>query len=384
MKCYFRHFISLLVTGMLMTACASDSHHESHFFDAGDVSELPSAKLSDLIEVTKVVPLETSDSVIIGNVSRILKHGDRYYVYSERGRIAGMGTIFVFDTSNGRFICNIGQRGEGPGEIAPFTSIDFAVTDTAVFITDGSRLIRSFNPDGRFCSQYTISAPADNIIALPGKLLTYSQRDSMTWHIYSCTGEELSALAPANALSNIATSDRFLEIGGGRVMQSPTWCNETRIYDPTLNICIDTLIAEIPDVQTLTRYEQSLGPTEFGTVEGKCEGTLISRIATDGMSKLMITSAPDFSAFRLWIITPAAVTKTVDLADISDDITGNTESARPDILFSNGTPDGYIAVIAAESLGPDKDRMDSLIATVVESSGLNPESNPVIVEYRLK
>ena len=377
-----KHYFSVLAIAAIMSGCVAGTHRSSHLLDVHNADQLPSANLSDLIEVERVVPLENSDSVVIGRVRKTIKHDGRYYVYAEKGRTAGMGTISVFDANTGRFLHTIGQRGGGPGEIAPFTLIDFAVTDTSVLVTDGSKRMLSYSPEGQFNCAYTLSTPADNILALPERLLTYSQSDSLNWHLYSPTGNELMALAPANALSDIATSNRFVEIDGGKVMEA-TWCNEARVYDPALKSYSDTLIADIPDVQTLARYEQTLAPTEFGTMEGKREGTLINSISTDGVSKLMITSAPDFSAFRLWVATPSA-TKTVAIADITDDVTGNTDSKLPYLLFANGTSDGYIAVIDAEAFGTDKDQMDRLIATAIESSGLTPESNPVIVEYRLR
>lgn len=377
-----KHHLSVLAIAAIMSGCVADTQRSSHFFDVSNADQLPSANLSDLIEVVRVVPLENNDSVVIGRVRKTIKHNGRYYVYAENGRTAGMGTISVFDANTGRFMHTIGQRGGGPGEIAPFTLIDFAVTDTSVMVTDGSNRMLSYSPDGQFASAYTLSVAANNIVALPASFLTYSQSDSLNWHIYSPAGNELMALAPANALSNIATSNRFLEIDGGKLMEA-TWCNEARVYDPTLNSYSDTMIADIPDVQTLARYEQTIALTEFGTMEGKREGTLINSISTDGVSKMMITSAPDFSAFRLWVATPSA-TKTVAIADITDDVTGDSDSKLPDILFGNGTRDGYIAVIDAESFGTDKDKMDPLIAAAIESSGLTPESNPVVVEYRLR
>lgn len=377
-----KHHLSVLAIVAIMSGCVADTQRSSHFFDVSNADQLPSANLSDLIEVVKVVPLENSDSVVIGSVRKTIKHGGRYYVYAENGNTAGMGTISVFDANSGRFIHTIGQRGGGPGEITPFTLIDFAVTDTSVLVTDGSNRMLSYSPEGEFNCAYALSVPADNIIALPERLLTYSQSDSLNWHIYSPTGNELMALAPANALSNIGTSNRFMEIDGGKVMET-TWCNEARVYDPALNSYSDTLIADIPDVQTLARYEQTIAPTKFGTMEGTREGTLINSISTDGVSKMMITSAPDFSAFRLWVATPYA-TKTVAIADITDDITGNTDLKLPGILFVESNSDGYVAVIDAESFGTDKDKMDRSIATAIGDSGLTPESNPVVVEYRLR
>lgn len=376
--------LAATVTAIVLTGCGKQQTDSRHFFAVSNAQELPAANLSDLIEVVRVVPLESSDSVVVGNVSKIVKHGDRYYVYSEIGRTAGMGNIAVFDAATGAFVNNIGRRGEGPGEISMFTMIDFAVTDTAVIVTDGSQRILYFSPEGQFIASRTLSAPANNILALPDHLLTYSENDSLTIHLYSPAGSEEMAFAPVTPLSNIGSSDRFIALEGGKVMQSPMWCNETLVYDPATNNWSDTLITDIPDIETLARYQETLAPTKFGTMEGQHEGTQIARIATDGTSKMMVTAAPDFSAFRLWVSSPSSTTKAVGIENINDNITGTADGSLPDILFSTGTPDGYITAVAAESLGTDNEKLDSRIADAIEKSGLNPESNPVVIEYRLR
>lgn len=378
------HLIAATVTALVLCGCSKPHTDSQHFFNVSDAQELPAANLSDIIEVVRVVPLESSDSVVVGTVSKIVKHGGRYYVYSERGRIAGMGDIAVFDAATGAFVHNIGRRGEGPGEIPPFTGVDFAVTDTAIIVADGSQRLLYFNPGGQFIASRTLSSPAENILALPDHLLTYAGRDSLTLHLYSPDGNELMAFAPSTPLSNIGTPDRFIAIEGGKVMQSPTWCNETLVFDPATNSWSDTLITDIPDIQTLARYRETLAPTEFGTMQGKHEGTQLGRIITDGVSKMMITAAPDFSTFRLWISSPSSTTRSVSFGNTTDDITGTTPGSLPDILFSTGTPDGYIAAIGAESVGAEKDKIAVIVADAIGKSGISPESNPIIIEYRLR
>ncbi len=96
--------LAATAAAIILTGCGKHQTDSRHFFAVGDAQELPAANLSDLIEVVKVVPLESSDSVVVGNVSKIVKHGNRYYVYSEIGRTAGMGNIAVFDAATGAFI----------------------------------------------------------------------------------------------------------------------------------------------------------------------------------------------------------------------------------------------------------------------------------------
>lgn len=60
----------------------------------------------------RVVPLETTDSALIGRIDKAVLAGDRIYVADYW---SGEPALFVYDTT-GRFIGRCGRQGRGPGE----------------------------------------------------------------------------------------------------------------------------------------------------------------------------------------------------------------------------------------------------------------------------
>lgn len=81
--------------------------------------------LSDALSGFEVLPLETTDSCLIGGVDVIKKRMGRYYVQS------GRKALHVFG-EDGRFIQKIGNIGEGPGEYSILS--DFEVDDQYVYL----------------------------------------------------------------------------------------------------------------------------------------------------------------------------------------------------------------------------------------------------------
>lgn len=76
-----------------------------------------SNKLSDIVEHFELIPLETTDESLLGNIDIIKKRNGRYYVQSNRDKLS------VFD-SNGKHLFNVGQVGQGPGEYSLISDFD--------------------------------------------------------------------------------------------------------------------------------------------------------------------------------------------------------------------------------------------------------------------
>ena len=115
--------------------------------------------LSDLIEVSKVIPLETRDSCLIGVITKVLGFQNQYYILDSRSAKG----LFIFN-DQGRFIRRIGKIGKGPGEyIIPD---DFSIDEEAkqVYILNrraGNVLQYSLN--GIFIDEFQIDFSALNL-----------------------------------------------------------------------------------------------------------------------------------------------------------------------------------------------------------------------------
>ena len=75
-----------------------------------DLDHPQNVSLFDYFSHIEMIPLETRDDVLIGRLSKVIYHQNRYYTFCEQQFI-----VQAFN-ENGKFICQIGRRGRGPGE----------------------------------------------------------------------------------------------------------------------------------------------------------------------------------------------------------------------------------------------------------------------------
>lgn len=97
--------------------CKSQSEPSSDFPDNvesininPDDSQMKNALASNIIDSCHFIQLETSDSIIIGNIKQIFEAGDKYYIYDNSSDI-----IFIF-SQNGHYLSRISKKGRGPQE----------------------------------------------------------------------------------------------------------------------------------------------------------------------------------------------------------------------------------------------------------------------------
>ena len=104
--------------------------------------QLPFSAFVDNIEL---IPLETTEDNLIGEITRLIFNDGKYYIRSTHGM--QNAKLFVFD-ENGKYLKRISKQGGGPGEYIEFK--DFTMTsDNQVVIADYKRLLY-FDSEGKF------------------------------------------------------------------------------------------------------------------------------------------------------------------------------------------------------------------------------------------
>lgn len=100
-------------------------------------------KLSDLIKINRVVPLETNDHSVMQAISSVKKRNGRYYIISKN-------RPYIFD-DNGRFLFMPSRIGQGPGEYAQqVNSMD--ADDEHIYLYAPPKLI-TLTLDGEFVKE---------------------------------------------------------------------------------------------------------------------------------------------------------------------------------------------------------------------------------------
>lgn len=119
-------------------------------------NKLPFSSFVDTIEL---IPLETTKENLIGEITRIVFSGDKYYIRSTNSM--QNGKLFVFDQT-GKYIKQIGKRGNAPDAYIEFK--DFIVVNgDEVVIADYQRWLR-YDLEGNFQGSTKVPFSAREIL----------------------------------------------------------------------------------------------------------------------------------------------------------------------------------------------------------------------------
>lgn len=172
-------FISIAILSLLTTGCGRKTElrkmtmDESLFktvtLNPDELNTRQRYKLSEIATRIEYIPLETSDSILVGGVNKLIVWNDRYYVWD---RITE--SIFCFD-SNGKYQHRLNKRGEGPEEYAQIFAFDMDRNNGDYCIySNSSQSVLVYSENGQIKSHERI----------PFLFNTMAKRDSVI-HYYS-------------------------------------------------------------------------------------------------------------------------------------------------------------------------------------------------------
>lgn len=105
---------------LFLVSCKESKQADTsnYLVDANKITNIEGKKLSSLLEYFEIIPLETSDDCLIGEIYTVKKRNGRYYIQHTNQR-----RLDVFD-ENGKHLNTIGRVGNGPGEYAAICDYD--------------------------------------------------------------------------------------------------------------------------------------------------------------------------------------------------------------------------------------------------------------------
>lgn len=124
--------IFVFFTLLCMLACQSQ---KSEVGDSSIQIDWDNVSFGDFsIENVEYIPLETTDSSLLGSVSKVLFRNNRFYVLDKMS-----GGVYVFDRM-GNFLSSIVKPGEGPEEYIELMDMDVD-KEGNVYIADNARMV---------------------------------------------------------------------------------------------------------------------------------------------------------------------------------------------------------------------------------------------------
>ena len=160
-QCNFRKLAGVLpivfAIGMafLFFSCKNEKNGDlmEITFDIGQNTTIP---LSEITEEITSIKLELTDESIFNSdmVSKVLLCDSLVF-------IAEPNQLLIFDIE-GKFVCSIGSKGQGPGEYVSIKDFTFDEKNKIIYILNNGRQIIGYDLDGNFLKELTLISQSQN------------------------------------------------------------------------------------------------------------------------------------------------------------------------------------------------------------------------------
>jgi len=145
-----KNSITITILALCLTSCIPNGteENEKKFKEISiDPNNVQKVKLSNIFDTYEFIKLETKDKHYIGNIDKIEKANNRYYVLNSSS------SIYIF-SDEGLFIKEIYSRGKGPGEYLSLSDIFFDKHKNQFIVNDlnGKKLLY-YDYDGNFINE---------------------------------------------------------------------------------------------------------------------------------------------------------------------------------------------------------------------------------------
>jgi len=133
-------YVVFLMIALASFSCAKEKQTLTELDFSSQITSNPTkTSITDIAQSLDFIQLETSDSILIGNrISHILMHNN--FLFVVHGNKCSQ-----FDIS-GKFIRDIGRRGQGPGEYIYI--LEISIQDNLLYMLDEAGRLFCYNMDG--------------------------------------------------------------------------------------------------------------------------------------------------------------------------------------------------------------------------------------------
>lgn len=218
-----RNLFILALATLSLVACTKTEKctTEAIINDTPDMISNKGTKLSSFMEVKNIIPLETSDSCLLGDIEKVIKRNGIIYVKS-KGK-----PLTLFDKS-GKFLNTVGKIGAGPEEYSFY--FDFDSDGESIYILTISK-IQVYSRTGKWIKSISIPFNAHGLCLVKDKMLLFVLGDEHVVHLWTKDGEEIDRVLERNQSLNLNRAISFVKYGNNLL-----FClgdsNELLMYDP--------------------------------------------------------------------------------------------------------------------------------------------------------
>jgi hypothetical protein len=147
-----RYILYLIITFLILTNCVNSQNDIGEAVETipVSISNLKKVNFSEIFDSVRYIPLETTDDILIANITKIHYVDNRFFIYDERTM-----SVFAFD-EQGHCIWKIQNKGNGPREYTQLLGFDIDKNSRKIYLYCRLDKILVYDWDGKFVEEYRI------------------------------------------------------------------------------------------------------------------------------------------------------------------------------------------------------------------------------------
>ena len=333
--------------------------------------------MSSIIQITNIIPLETNDSCLIGQIEKVVKKNGNIYVKSTNKPLLSF-------SETGKYLAKIGSFGLGPEEYSVI--LDFNVDAKNIYILTVGK-IQIYSLSGKFLKSIPLSLNVSGFCLLDDRMLLFVLGDKHVIHIIDLEGKVIQKTLERNQALRLCKAIPFVRTNKSLLFAQGR-SNDILMYDieeksfnnMTYFSSLDNLTIQ-DEVSFLESGSNRKGlnnyKTYFDGLSSSEQYIMFASISNDNQIVLWIK---ELDSHKVSAYLLSSLVNDLTFVDASSFFSDNTESGKSFLTYempyriaeglekcvSYANTDNYLRMQKV---------MDNLDVA---------EANPIIIEYNFK
>ena len=378
-----RGLLWLMAAGCLAACSESAPEEEVLFANVADESGV--VKLSEVLSSHALVPLETTEESLVGEVMKIVKENGMYYLACD------WKNILMFDGA-GKYRGQIDRVGAGPGEYRHV--VDFDVLGERIAVLDADK-VYFYTLEGDFVRRVELPFIATNIKLLPnGNIMLNASREKEAIVVVDTTGKDMGRYVKFTQSLRLRKTIPFILCDGRIFFQNGAYTADLWWYavgkEETARLLDDeNAIGTRQEQQWVAQegFEYPQNHTEALKVDGltACATQMAFGALAGDRAWLYVLDFPSGRAVRYGLLPGME-------GGLEDDITYLDPVVSLGMMTIGASQDGFVSLVQpyrlAEALENHRTRENepayAAAKELLARAGDPQQANPILFEFRFK
>lgn len=367
-----------------LAACSESAPEEEVLF-ANVADESGVVKLSEVLSSHALVPLETTEESLVGEVMKIVKENGMYYLACD------WKNILMFDGA-GKYRGQIDRVGAGPGEYRHV--VDFDVLGERIAVLDADK-VYFYTLEGDFVRRVELPFIATNIKLLPnGNIMLNASREKEAIVVVDTTGKDMGRYVKFTQSLRLRKTIPFILCDGRIFFQNGAYTADLWWYavgkEETARLLDDeNAIGTRQEQQWVAQegFEYPQNHTEALKVDGltACATQMAFGALAGDRAWLYVLDFPSGRAVRYGLLPGME-------GGLEDDITYLDPVVSLGMMTIGASQDGFVSLVQpyrlAEALENHRTRENepayAAAKELLARAGDPQQANPILFEFRFK